>query len=172
MKNIDILLLILLLWGGYRGFRSGLLAEACSVGVSLVAIPSTIKLFHSIRLLFSSGKTQEYIGMYVIFVILFVVVIILITLLGRLCSHLGKHIAGGVIDQVGGSLLGICKWGMLTSFCIWVGDLFQFSLPATYTENAWLFPLVQSLAPYCLTWLSSWLPFVQSWLQTLEDNAV
>ena len=47
MATIDIVLLILLLYGGFRGFKKGLLMELIAILALVLAIIGSFKLLHS-----------------------------------------------------------------------------------------------------------------------------
>ena len=44
MKLLDIFLLILLVWGGYNGFRKGLILEIFSIGALVLAVLGSVRL--------------------------------------------------------------------------------------------------------------------------------
>ena len=85
MKALDSLLLTLLVWGAYSGFRKGFVVEVFSMGSFLVATIGSIRLLDQL-----AGLCVRWYGNiggimpYVIFTLLFITIVVVVTLLGRL----------------------------------------------------------------------------------------
>lgn len=167
LRLLDILLLMLLAWGGYSGFRKGLVLEIFSISALVLAVLGSIKLLDG-----AVGLcTKWYHGQngwlpYVVFVCLFVVILITITLVGGFFKALIKPTLLGSLDRLLGTLLGILKWGICSSTFLWLGSLVQLKMPEAYTEGTFLFPIIESLCPQLLAWCSCWFPYLQKWLTT------
>ena len=169
MRLLDILLLILLAWGGYRGFRRGLVLELFSVGAWVLAtLGSTILLDSTLGFCTQWYHDASGVLPYVVFVLLFVSMLVATTWIGKFFKALIKPTLLGSLDSLLGSVVGILKWGICSSACLWLGGLLQLKIPETYTANTLLFPVIQSLAPQLLAWCSLWLPHIQEWLPPHE----
>ena len=165
MAIIDIGLLALLSWGGVHGFRRGFLTEFFSMTSFVAAGLVSNKLLDPITaicLRWSAdwGKVLPYIAS----IFIFMAAVIIINALGKLFVHFIKPTLLGHLDQLLGCILGVMKWGLLVSTCLWCSKhLFHTGVPAQYTEHAVIFPVVESLAPRCFAlWLNSW-HMVQAW---------
>jgi len=110
---------------------------------------------------------------YIVFVCLFVTILLVTTIAGRLFRTLIEPTVLGNLDKLLGSMLGIFKWSISISALLYMGNLAQLKIPETYTENTFLFPMVEALGPQIIAWCSPWIPYVQDWLtttDTLQDH--
>lgn len=166
MRLLDILVLLLLAWGGYRGFSKGLVLELFSVGALVLAtLGSTRLLDGTLRLCSKWYHDPSGVLPYIIFILLFVSILVATTFVGKFFKALIQSTLLGSLDRFIGSLVGILKWGVCSSACLWLGGLVQLKLPEAYTEHTFLFPIIESLAPQLLAWYSSWFPHIQEWFQ-------
>ena len=169
MKLFDIFLLILLAWGGYSGFKKGLVLEIFSTGALVLAVLGSIKLLDgAVELCTKWYHGQNKLLPYVLFVCLFVIILIATTLAGKLFKALIQPTLLGSLDRLLGSLLGILKWGVCSSTFLWLGSLVQLEIPRVYTEGTFLFPIIASLCPQFLAWCTAWIPSTQEWLITTD----
>ena len=164
MRLLDIVLLIPLAWGGYRGFKRGMILEIFSLSALVLATLGSTRLLDGALAL---GAKWHYelsgIGRYVVFVLLFITILVATVWVGKLCQALLKPTLLGTLDRLLGSVVGILKWGILSSVCLWLGNLVQLQLPEQYTAGTFLFPVIKALAPRLLTWCGAWLPHLQDW---------
>lgn len=174
LRLLDIFLLIILAWGGYSGFKKGLVLEIFSIGALVLAVLGSIRLLDSVVELCAKWyHDQRGLLPYVAFVCLFISILIAITLAGRFFKALIKPTLLGSLDRLLGSVLGIFKWGICSSVFLWLGSLVQLKMPEAYTEDTFLFPIIASLCPQLLAWCAAWIPSIQEWLittDTLQNN--
>lgn len=171
MKILDILWLLLLIWGAYSGFKKGFVAEAFSIGAFLVATVSSVKFMELLtRLLQKWSINLGNITPYVTFVLAFIVIVIIITLLGRLFSHLIHMTLLGGVDRLIGAVLGVFKWFFFIGVFLWLANVLKLHIPHSYLVDDYFLPLAQSLAPRLLDWLSTYFSSLQSWLVPLEKH--
>jgi membrane protein required for colicin V production len=174
VKPIDIFLLIVLAWGGYSGFKKGLICEIFSISALVLAALGSMKLLDgAIGLCARWYHAQSEWLPFVVSVSLFVIILVAITWVGRLFRALIKPTLLGSLDRLLGSVLGIFKWGVCNSTLLWLGGLVQLKIPEAYTEGAFIFPVVESLLPRLLDWCAPWMPYIQEWLittTTLQEN--
>jgi len=167
LKLLDIFLLIILAWGGYSGFNKGLILEIFSVGaLALAAIGSIRLLDKAVEICARWNYEQKGLLPYIIFVSLFVIILITTTWMGRFFKALIKPTLLGGLDRLLGSILGILKWGVYSSTCLWLSSLLQLKIPEAYTNNTVLFPIIKSLAPQLLAWCATWLTHFPKWFST------
>ena len=173
MKLLDILLLIFLVWGGYRGLRRGLVLELFSIGAWVCATLGSTHLFDR-TLGFCTQWYHDPSGVlpYGVFVLLFVSIFVVTIWIGKFFKALIKPTVLGRFDRLLGSIVGILKWGIYSSACLWLGGLLQLKIPETYTAHTFLFPIIQPLAPKLLAWCSLGLPHIQEWLPSHEPISI
>jgi membrane protein required for colicin V production len=169
LKLFDIFSLILLAWGGYSGFRKGLILEIFSVSALVLAVLGSIRfLDEAVELCIKWYDDQNGLLPYVAFVSLFIIIFMTITWIGALFKTLIKPTLLGSLDRLLGGVLGILKWGVCSSAFLWLGNLVQLTIPEAYTEGTCLFPIIASLCPHLLAWCSYWFPHIQEWLTTTD----
>ncbi|MCU0317743.1 MAG: CvpA family protein [Amoebophilaceae bacterium] len=169
MKLVDTLLLLLLLWGGYSGFRKGLIAEVFSVSALVLAVLGSTRLLNAAVLFCAKWyQDQDELLPYVTFVLLFTVIFMTIMWTGNLLKTLIKPTLLGSLDKLLGGVVGILKWGICSSTLLWLGHLVQLHIPEVYTEGTFFFPIVELLCPRLLAWGTSWIPWIQGWLTATD----
>lgn len=167
MKLLDILLLVLLAWGGYRGFKKGLIREIFSISALVLAVWGSMRLLHkAIALCTPWFHDQDELLPYVVFACLFITILLATTVAGRLLKVLIKPTVLGSLDRLLGGILGIFKWSTSMSTLLWLGSLIQLKIPAAYTENTFIFPFIEALSPQLFAWCSAWMPYIQDWFTT------
>jgi membrane protein required for colicin V production len=171
VKALDILWLLLLIGGAYSGFKRGLIAEAFSLGAFLIATISSVKLMELLtRLLQKWGVDLGIVAPYIIFVLAFIAIVIIVTLIGKLVSNLLHMTLLGGLDKLLGAVLGVLKWAFFIGVFLWLANALQLHLPHSYLADTYFLPLVQSLAPRFLDWLSTYFSSLQGWLAPADKH--
>lgn len=160
MHWLDIILLIPILWGLYKGFTEGFIKELISFIAFGIALLIAVKLYKvSAKLLVEHQiLSPEYanLGAFCAIVIL---VIIALFLISKALTEAIKAAKLNTINQVLGALFGALKWGMIFAVLLYYieqinqkfhlveGPLFDKSI--LYAPTVWLvsqiFNLVKSL---------------------------
>ena len=163
------MLLILLAWGGYSGFKKGLVLEIFSIGALVLAVLGSMRLLEAtVALCTRWYPDQQKILPYVVFVFLFVTITITTTWVGKLLKALIKPTLLGNLDRLWGSALGIFKWSVYSSTALWLGNWVALEIPETYTADTILFPIIKAIVPQLLTWYVAWLPYIPEWLTKIN----
>jgi membrane protein required for colicin V production len=170
MKILDILLILLLTWGGYRGFKSGFVLEILSLISFSVAKIVSIRLLHLFKMLYNKwhgnpGTIPSYIG----FAVCFAIILVIIMLLGRFFKTRLHRSEARKIDKGLGLLVGIGKWAFYISTFIWLAALFNIHLPESYIAHTLLYPVIKALSPALIAMVVSWLPFLEKWLEAMKS---
>jgi len=157
VKALDILWLLLLTGGAYSGFKRGFVAECFSLGAFLIATISSVKVMELLtRLLQKWSVNLGNLTPYIIFVLAFIAIVIIVTLIGKLFSRLIHMTLLGGFDKLVGAVLGVLKWGFYIGVFLWLANVLQLHIPHSYLADTYFLPLVQSLAPRFLGWLSTY----------------
>ncbi len=107
MNIIDILILVILIYAAYSGFREGLIVQIASLaGVGLSLWLGAKYSSQAAEMLQLSGDYSLLLG----FLIGTIVIMILITIVGRLMHNLVKFVGLGFIDKPLGVVLSIVKY--------------------------------------------------------------
>lgn len=151
MNYIDIILVIPLLWGLYKGVTKGLIIEAASIISLGLAIWGGIK-FSDFLTAYSQqhwGWNTKYLPV-VSFAILFLGILILVYAIAKLLERAVKAAALGLLDKVAGGLFGMLKFGLIMSILIFVLNAVEKSvriIPSEIKQNSLLYEPVGKIAP-------------------------
>jgi len=116
MNYIDIIILALIAWAIYRGFRNGLFIEMASVAALVLGIWGSIRFSW-----FTQNKLVEYFDMQgqytglVAFIITFIVIVVLIHFLARAIDKLMKAVALGFAVRILGMVFAVLKLVLIMS---------------------------------------------------------
>ncbi|MEQ9297674.1 MAG: CvpA family protein [Cyclobacteriaceae bacterium] len=175
MKLLDIILIVLLLFGAFRGYQKGLLLELINF----------ISFFLALILAFNfkdwgAGILQRFLDQpegllnIVAFVAIFIIVIFGLDLLGKAVKSLLDLTLLGSLDDLAGGLVGALKWALMISIFLWIFELFDIGISPSYSEGTIVFPYVYSIAPFLLDMLAVVFPFIHDMLdngkQLLKDQ--
>lgn len=111
MNYIDIILLLPLLYGAYRGFSRGLIIEVATLLGLLLGVYVAIKFsgYTESFLRDFLNLSSEYLS-YIALGITFLIVVIAISLLGKLLTKLIDIISLGLANKLLGTILGVAKF--------------------------------------------------------------
>jgi membrane protein required for colicin V production len=159
IKVFDILLLIALVIGGYKGYKRGVIIEILSTFSFILAFVISLKLLEKIiHLIESWGYDLGTIANYIAFALIFISTSISLIMISKLFKHAIKFTLIGSLDAFLGTLLGIFKWGFFISTFIWLTKTIGLNLPEKYIEDTSLFPIIKAIFPWCLKFLCQSLP--------------
>lgn len=169
MKLLDIFILLLLIWGGYSGYKSGLIVEFFSLISFSIAKVVSIKLLHLFKIVYTKWyDNYNLITSYLIFGLFFIIIWGIIMLLGKIFRSKIKKTTLAKADQIVGCLVGTSKWGFYISTAIWLANLVGINLPDSYLTDTLIYPIIKVLSPTFISWLSNWLPTLEKSLEIIE----
>lgn len=151
MNYVDIILIIPLLWGLYKGFSKGLIIEAATLIAFGLAVWGGIK-FHdlvSVWMKDSMGWTSKYLPLLA-FALIFIGVLLCVFGVAKLVEKFVKAIALGFLNKLGGAVFGILKYGLLLSMLIFFLEAVNKTVsffPEETKKNSLLYGPVQKIAP-------------------------
>ncbi len=171
MKIIDIVILIILILGAFRGFQKGLLLEIVGLFAFVLGIIGGFQ-FTPLVAGFLDGYFTKIPGLIPVisFIIVFVVIVLAVNLVGMVLKKTIDLTLLGSFDDLAGSLAGVLKWALALSFLLWLLTFFGFQLADRYTEGATVYPFVVSLAPWVIDTISVVLPFVKDFFENLRPE--
>ncbi|MFN6946610.1 MAG: CvpA family protein [Cytophagaceae bacterium] len=159
MKIIDIILLLLLLLGAYKGYKKGFVQEILSFAALIIAIVASFKFLN-----WGIDQLKEYISdsnllIFSAFLLIFIGVLVGMYFLSRILKKIIDLTLLGSIDNLAGALFGMAKVGFIASTLLWLlseAQLFSFD---TYIQGSILFPPVIDFAPTTVHWITKVVPF-------------
>lgn len=122
MAIFDIIVLVILAIAAVGGFRKGIITQVCGIAGLLLGIFLAFRFSSKLSVWLNVGETFSWILSFIIIVL---AVILVLYFTGWLVHKVVHGVGLGVIDRVGGAVLGILKWGLILSF--FMGLLVRFS---------------------------------------------
>lgn len=151
MSYIDVILVIPLLWGLYKGFSKGLIVEIASLAALVLAVWGGIKFsdFLSGWMQGSLGWTSKYLPV-ISFAVIFIAVLLVVFGVAKLVERMAKAVSLGWLNKIGGAIFGMLKFGLLLSMLIFfletINKIISF-IPEETKNNSLLYRPVQKIAP-------------------------
>ncbi len=151
MNYLDIIIAALLIIFGIGGMRKGIIIEAASLlglGIGLYGA------FHFSDI--TAAKLVDYVEInpkylnLVAFVVTFLVLALLVNLLGRLLSKLVKTINLGLVDRLGGFVVGLAEGLLICSLMVMLLNVLNFTgiVKEDTKKESLLYPYVEKAVPY------------------------
>ena len=147
MSYIDIIILLFLLYGAYRGFSRGLIVEVATLAGLVLGVYMAVRYssytenFLRDFLNFSS----RYIS-YVALAVTFILVVILVYIVGKLLTKLVDIISLGLVNKLLGTALGVAKYFLIVCVLLLVTDAlnekFQFISEETRQKSLLFSPFL------------------------------
>ncbi len=151
MNYIDIILIVPLLWGLYKGFSKGLIIEAASIIALGLAIWGGIKFTD-----FLTGYIQTHFSWntkylpVVSFALIFLGVLFGVYAIAKLIERLVKAVSLGFVNKLAGGIFGIVKFGLILSVFIFVLNAIEKNIrliPSETKQRSLLYEPVGKIAP-------------------------
>jgi membrane protein required for colicin V production len=158
MNLIDLILIIILLWSAYKGFRKGFILQLSTLAALLLGIFGAIHFsdFTSELLKDSFNISSQYLQI-ISFAVTFIVIVIAVHLLARLIEKLLQAIALGFINRLLGIVFGVAKIAFIISIILVLvnkaDDKYNF-IPDEKTENSLLYEPLSDFAPMIFPYLN------------------
>jgi membrane protein required for colicin V production len=151
MNYFDILFIIPLLWGAYKGFTKGLIVSVASLLALLLGIYGAIRFSGLTRTWVSDtiDVQANYVPL-IAFALTFVGIVVAIHFIAKLIHKLVEAIALGWLNTIAGILFGILKTTFILSIIIFVLEKVDHKgafIPNETKEKSLLYRPIQIIAP-------------------------
>jgi len=119
MNYFDIIIIIPLIWGGYKGFKKGFIIEIASFIALGLGIWGGMK-FSSIsaKYLGNAFDISEKVMPLISFAVTFIAIVIVVFMLAKMLQKIITMVALGFINRAAGALFGMLKFGLIMSVII------------------------------------------------------
>jgi len=123
MNYLDIILIIPIAWGAYKGFKKGLVSEISSLAALIFGVYGAIKFsdYTSSQIMTTFEWDSKYLPV-ISFAITFIIIVILVHLLSNLIETLISKIALGFFNKILGLIFGMLKFGLILSIILVIFD--------------------------------------------------
>ncbi len=150
MQTIDLIIIIPILYGTYKGYRRGFIVEIVSI---IAFVISVLVAFNFMG--FSAEIVAKYISNpltnrlipYIGFAILFFPIVFLINKLGWLFRSTTKGGLLGSFDSFVGSAIGMVTWAFGVSIIFWLISSIGINISENQTNNSIFYSFIKPIAP-------------------------
>ncbi|MCB0402911.1 MAG: CvpA family protein [Flavobacteriales bacterium] len=151
MNYFDILIIIPLLWGGFKGFKKGLIVEVASLLALFLGVWGGVKFSSvSAHYLGEMFSISEKLMPLISFSLTFILIVILVFLLAKLIQKLAKAVALSTINKLAGMAFGVLKFTLIISIILTLVNNINSEIgfiEPEMEESSLLYKPVSSLAP-------------------------
>ena len=151
MNYLDIIIAIILLLFGVKGFRKGLIIEVVTLLAFAVGIYGAMHFSD-----FTAEHLKEFMEINpkylntTAFVLTFILLVILVNIIGRMVTKLIQSMNLGFFNKLGGAVFGMAKGVLLCSIMVMVLNNFQLIgiVKPEVREQSKLYPYIEETVPY------------------------
>jgi len=153
MNYLDIILVIPLLWGLYKGVSKGIIKELASLMALIVGIYGAVHFADSIQPYIKNSLSIESSFLPILsFAITFIGIVLVVRVIGFIVDKIIKLVALGFISRVLGGVFGALKTAYIISALLLIVNTFDYYLN--------LIPLEQKNASVLYRPLSNMIPSI------------
>jgi membrane protein required for colicin V production len=170
LEVIDLIIILPILFGAYRGFRKGLIMDVVNILAFVLALLGAFKLMDQsiVWLVEIFGKPNPFIP-FLAFILVFIGIVLGVNILGKMLKGLVGLTILGSIDKLIGALIGMFKWAFGASLILWLLNNFSDGVFSEQTlEDSIVLPILIGFAPSVISFLSGLFPFVETMLESIQ----
>lgn len=150
MQTIDLIILIPILYGAYKGYRRGFIIEIVSILAFVISVIIAFKFLSE-----STSFVSKYISNplttrllpYIGFAVLFLPIVFLINKLGWLLRSSTKNSLLGSFDTIIGAAVGMLTWAFGVSIVFWLIQSVGIKIAENQIDKSILHPIIAPIAP-------------------------
>ncbi|QNF33258.1 CvpA family protein [Adhaeribacter swui] len=169
MTTFDFFLLAPIAYGAFSGFRQGLLLEIVSLVAWVIAVVFGLQFLNA-AIPVMRGVVGEAFGFlpFITFLVVFMLIIAAVRLVGTVAKKVIHLTPLGMLDSLGGGLLGALTWCLGVSLFLYVLNLTGISFTHEVLKKSEVYPVIAKATPYALQVVGFFLPFAKYLLSTLR----
>lgn len=119
MNYFDIIIIIPLIWGAYKGFKKGIIIEVASFIALGLGIWGGMKFSSvSAKYLSEAFDIAENIMPLISFAVTFILIVIVVFTLAKMLQKIIRMVALGFVNKAAGALFGMLKFSLIMSVII------------------------------------------------------
>ncbi len=154
MNYLDIILLIPLLWGLYKGLTRGIIKELASLGALVLGIYGAVHFSDQLQPTLQENTSMDDSLLPIItFAATFIVIVLLVRLIGLLLDKIIKMVALGMISRLLGGVFGMLKTAIIISALLLVFNTLDYQLeliPKEQKKNSLFHQPISDMVPLLL----------------------
>ncbi|OJV55979.1 MAG: hypothetical protein BGO31_18020 [Bacteroidetes bacterium 43-16] len=166
--GLDIVLLALLTWYGFKGYKKGIVQVLFSAVAMIAATLGALKLSGKISGYFFQKNSDISPWLPVLsFILVFSAILFLVFLISKTIDSSLKKIRLGWLNRLAGMALYILMISFVFSTVLWIGDKVNLIKPETKSASL-TYPFIAPIAPRGFELFGTVLPFVKSSYAEME----
>lgn len=153
MNFLDIILVIPLLWGGYHGFRKGIVREVSTLFALFLGIYGALNFATHLESFFSSFEIDKAFVPLISFAVVFLAIVVFVNILGRILDRLTKMVALGPFTKLLGAAFGLTKYLVIISAILYFFNPIERELKIIQKQDkteSLLYRPISSIFPHLL----------------------
>lgn len=166
---LDIIIVIPILWGMFRGFKRGLIIELCTLMALVLGVYGAASFGDMAgAYLQSEFNTDPRISLVLAFSIVFIIIVVAVFIFGKILEGLIKMVALGIINKLFGLLFGMLKFALIVSGLFFIINGFPLSeklISHKWKSDSLLYQPIASIAPKLFPILHD-----ATWMEDLEKH--
>lgn len=173
MNVLDLIFILPLIYGAYRGYQKGLFIEIIGVVAFIIAIVVGFKfLGYGMNLIapaIGENLANRFLP-YLSFTVIFFPTIFLINKLGWMMRRALRFTILGTIDGFAGAMIGVFTWLFGMSTFLWLMTSIDINIPEKLTKESITYPTVKKVAPTVISKVSDWIPTGGNMIKKLTET--
>ncbi len=146
MNFIDVFIVVILLWFGYKGFKKGLVFELVSIVALILGVYGGLKFSDTTAEYLASYIDSEYLNI-VSFTVTFLIILVLVFAAGKVVERIINMVALKLVNKLLGALFAVLKIGLALGVLLTIIESYDSKLnfiPKETKENSILYkPLLE-----------------------------
>lgn len=126
LMTLNIILIIPLAWGFYKGLRKGLIVELASILAIILGVFACSKFSDMVADFLGEHIHSHISSLYLSIcavILVFIGVVILVFFIAKRIQKLAEALFLGIANRIFGALFGLFKWALLVSFVLYFFDI-------------------------------------------------
>lgn len=142
VRIVDIILAVVIVWGGYKGYRKGFLLELLSI---FIFISGVVLIFFLLAKGFTGTESVAGVSIpkstaFAIYIIVYLVGVVVLNSVGKSLQNKINYSVLDDFDNIAGMIVGAMKHMIFLSIFIWLLSAVGLKLPPEITHDSALYP--------------------------------
>jgi membrane protein required for colicin V production len=170
MNFLDVIILIPIAFGAFKGYQKGLLMEIITLVAFVLATVLAFKLLEQAMLVLTPyiGANENILPL-LSFIIVFVLVMVLVLMVGKAAKAFMDVILLGTFDNLAGAIVGALKWAFGFSVILWLMESAGLSFPQETVNQSIIFPYFVLYGPLLIEWMSMLIPYAKELVTAIKN---
>ena len=170
MNPLDIVILVLVAFGAYKGYRKGLMMAIIGLLSFFISVILSLEFLPLASAYLSDWMPSRNTIIPVIgFVILFVGFVILLNGIGKALKKVLNLTFLGTLDDFIGGVMGALKWILLLSVIAWAYETFVEPVPESLVKDSIALPMIKGFIPFLISTFSFLFPYFEEFQNEIKD---